>query len=346
MKANLSHSEISSLALELSLLLHAGVTVADGLSLMAAEGAPARKEMLSGMARSVDNGDSLAAALRKTERFPAYVCGLIEVGERAGCTEEALTALSGYYESLTRMDRRVKNAFLYPAMMLVLMLVVIGVLLVEVLPIFDDVYASLGGRLTGVAGGLLTLGRWLGNAMPVLWILLILVVVFLLLFAAAAPFRERVLSVWRKLRGDKGISQKMNNARLAQALAMAMGSGLPMEEALELAEGILSDVPGAVQRCIDCHSRLENGSAIGEALRDSGILSAGDSRLLELAQRGGSADAAMARIAANLSEESEGALEDMVGRVEPTLVLVCSLLVGLILLSVMLPLTRIMAVIG
>ena len=102
---------------------------------------------------------------------------MIEVGEETGRTEEALSALSQYYEQRARLDRQVRSALLYPAVMLVLMLLVIGVLLVRVLPIFDDVYASLGGRLTGVAGGLLAIGRWLDSAMPVLWVLLALVVV-------------------------------------------------------------------------------------------------------------------------------------------------------------------------
>ena len=86
--------------------------------------------------------------------------------------EEALRSLSTYYEERSRMDRRVRSALLYPAVMLALMLVVITVLLVRVLPIFNDVYASLGGSLTGVAGGLLAIGRGLDAAMPVLLVLL------------------------------------------------------------------------------------------------------------------------------------------------------------------------------
>lgn len=346
MKTKLSNSEISALALELSMLLHAGVSVADGFSLMAQSAQGEEKELLSAMARKTDDGASLAEAFRETEAFPAYVCGLVEVGERSGRTEEALSALSNYYESRARLDRRVKSARLYPAVMLVLMLAVIGVLLVKVLPIFDDVYASLGSRLTGVAGSLLTIGRWLDGAMPVLWALLAVVVLFLVLFAGVGSFRDKVLAMWRKSRGDKGVSRRMNNARLVQALSMAMESGLPVEEALDMAKGLMEDTPGAAGRCEDCRVRLDNGSGLGEALRDSGILSAGDSRLVELGQRSGSADAAMKRIAAGLTEESENALEDAVSRVEPALVLVCSILVGLILLSVMLPLTRIMAVIG
>lgn len=187
MKTNLSHEEISGLCLELSLLLHAGVGLGNGLALLSEESDGRGREWLESMARQVDEGAPLSAAMRETGRFPAYVCGLIEVGETAGRTEEALSALSRYYEDRVRMDRRVKSALLYPAVMLAVMLIVIAVLLVRVLPIFDDVYASLGGRLTGVAGGLLELGRWMDRAMPVLWALLapLMIAAALLVFATA-----------------------------------------------------------------------------------------------------------------------------------------------------------------
>ncbi|MDE6880532.1 MAG: type II secretion system F family protein, partial [Oscillospiraceae bacterium] len=278
--------------------------------------------------------------------FPAYVCGLLEVGEQAGRTEEALGALSRYYEDRARMDRRLRSALLYPAVMLVLMLVVIAVLLVKVLPIFDDVYASLGGRLTGLAGGLLALGRGLDAAMPVLWALLALLAAFLVAFAAVDSFRTKVMALWRGSRGDKGVSRQMNTARLAQALAMGMASGMPLEESVSLAAGLMEDIPAAKGRCLDCRTRLDQGERQGAALRESGVLPAAACRLLELGQRSGAGDSVMEKIARDLAVESEAALEEKVSRVEPALVLVCSVLVGLILLSVMLPLMHIMAAIG
>ncbi len=226
-KNGLSHEEIASLCLELSLLLRAGVASGDALVLLAEESDPGFKEMLSQTADRMDGGAPLSEALRQTGRLPAYVCGLIEVGERSGRLEEALASLAGYYENRARLDRRIRSALLYPAVMLALMLAVIAVLLVKVLPIFDDVYASLGGRLSGLAGGLLQLGRWLDGAMPVLWVLLALLAAFLGAFAASGGFREKILGLWRKSHGDKGVSRKMNDARLAQALAMGMASGLP-----------------------------------------------------------------------------------------------------------------------
>ena len=331
MKHLISNDDIASLCLELSLLLHAGVSTGDALSLLAEEGD--RGGVLKAMAEQVDSGETLSAALRESGAFPTYVCGLVEVGERTGRTEEALSALSRYYEDRVRLARRVRSALLYPAVMLALMLVVIGVLLVKVLPIFDD-----------VAAGLLTLGRWLEGAMPVLFAVLVVVAAAVLLFTLAQPLRQRVLSLWQRSRGDSGVSRKLNNARLAQALAMGMASGLPVDEAVALSASLMEG--GAKARCQSCRQKLEEGGSLGQALKDSGLLPPRQSRLLELGQRSGAGDASMEKIARDLSEEGEAALDALVSRVEPALVLVCSVLVGLILLSVMLPLMHIMSAIG
>lgn len=86
------YEEWSSFCLELSLLLHAGVGAADALILLAEESDAVHRPALETMAAQVDLGASLSTAMRKSGRFPAYVCGLVEVGERTGRTEEALAA--------------------------------------------------------------------------------------------------------------------------------------------------------------------------------------------------------------------------------------------------------------
>ncbi len=346
-RTTLSHMEISAICRELALLLHAGVGIGSGLALLAEEETgTSLKALLADLSKRVDEGEPLSSALRASGRFPAYVTGLTEVGERSGRMEEALQSLSRYYDDREQMDRRIRGALLYPSVLLVLMLVVIVVLLSQVLPVFDEVYASLGGQLTGVAGGLLALGRVLDTAMPVLCALLLVVVVFLGAFSVSAAFREGVFARWRRWRGDRGISRKTNDARFAQALAMGLGSGLPLEESMDLAAQLLEEVPGAAARCRDCRARLEQGGALAETMRQTGVLPAAACRLLALGVQSGSADTVMEEIAARLSREAGQAIEDRASQVEPALVLVCSILVGAILLSVMLPLMDIMTAIG
>ncbi len=346
MEKMISHEGISSMCMELSLLLHAGVGVGDGLTLLLDDSDTAYRDLLTDMAKQVDEGVPLSEALKSSGCFPVYVSGLVAVGEQSGRLEEALLALSKYYEYRTRLDRRIRSALLYPAVMLLLMLLVIAVLLIKVLPMFEDVYRSLGGRLTGVAGGLLTLGRALDKVMPVLWVILAVLVIFFGLFAAVASFRAKILAWWRGVWGDKGISKQMNTARLAQALAMGMASGLSIEESVKLAEGLVEDVAGAGERCRDCRARLEQGESSGKALKNSGLLPAASCHLLELGLKSGAGERSMEKIAGDMAEDSEAALEEAVNRVEPALVLVCSALVGVILLSVMLPLMHIISAIG
>lgn len=343
----LSNLQTAGLCRELALLLHAGVSVGDGLSLLAQEeSAAALRPVLENMAHYTDEGGSLAGAIREAACFPGYVCGLVEVGERSGRTEEALQALAGYYDGREQMDRRIRAALLYPSVLMLVMLVVIVVLLSRVLPVFNDVYASLGGELTGLAGGLLTLGLGLDAAMPVLCVILAVVVITLGVFSVSGGFRQKVLGFWQKRWGDRGIARRLSDARFAQALSMGMRSGLPMEESLDLAQGLLEEVPAASARCRACRSLLEEGCDLAQALRQTQVLPVSACRMLALGVRSGSADSVMEEIARRLAREADQALEDRTAQIEPAMVLVCSLMVGAILLSVMLPLMNIMSAIG
>lgn len=337
---------IADLCRELALLLHAGSGVADGLALLAEESPQAdRKAHLNALADQMDEGAPLSKALEQSGRYPAYVTGLIAVGEESGQLEDALSALADYYDQRGQREDRIRRALAYPSLLLVLMLIVIVVLLAKVLPVFDQVYASLGGSLTGVGGLLLQAGKGLNAAMPVLCVLLAAALVFLAVFFGCDGVRARLQTWWRRGHGDKGVSRKLNDARFAQALAMGLQSGLPLEEALQLVEE-LTDVPAAAARCRACCDRLEQGEELTQALRGADLLPASACHLLSLGIRSGSADTVMADIAARLSREADDALERQTARVEPILVLATSILVGAILLSVMLPLTHIMAAIG
>lgn len=347
MEKKLSQETVAGLCLELSLLLHAGVMVSDGLALLAEGSKGGEQALLNAMALQMDAGASLSDAMEQTGAFPAYAVGLIRVGEYSGHTEEALAALANYYERKSRLDRQVKSTLFYPAVLLGMMLVVIGVLLVKVLPIFDDVYASLGSRLTGVAGVLLSLGGFLSRAMPVLLLLLAILAAAAASLALCPPLRRWAARALGGNRGSRGLSRLRANAWVAQAMSMSISSGMEMEEAVKLAgELVAQDAPAALRRCEKCRELLAGGQQLGSAMGESGLLAPAQCRLLDTAQRSGNLDSAMDHIARQLLEESETALGRWAGRVEPALVLCASALVGLILLSVMLPLMHIMSALG
>lgn len=343
----LNYLEISSFCQELAWLVHSGVRVGDGLHLLAEEEKEEGwKNCLTVMAEQADDGLPLSEIIKNAGCFPVYVQGILNVGETTGRLEESLHALTKYYQSREQLNNRVRGALLYPSILLLLMLIVIVILLTQVLPVFQSVFTSLGGELGGLAGGLLTLGLWMNKIMPVLLVLMVAAVGLVIAFSVSSSFREKVLAFWRKKSGDKGVMRKMNDASFAQAISMGLSSGLPLEDTMELAAEVLNDVPEARERCLNCKEELLSGIPLADALKKADVFPPAMCRLLSLGMQSGNGDAVMVEIADRLSEEADAALTFKVEKLEPTLVLITSVLVGIILLSVMLPLMNIMETIG
>lgn len=337
----LSHRQVADLCRGLALQLHAGISLADGVFLLAEEETRFREEYHT-LGRKLDAGESLSAAMSQTGIIPGFVCRMAEVGSRTGRLEETLDSLAEHYETRYETGRAIRNALSYPAVVFTLMLIVVAVLLTKVLPVFDQVYVSLGSRLTGISAWLLYLGQGLNANWPAVIAVLAVLAGIFVLYAKWDPLRERV-NGWF---GDKGIGKYFHDAYFAQAMAMGLASGLPVEDALELAGELLSDTPSARARRELCSERLREGKSLPEAMEEAKLLAPAESRLLAVGLRGGNGDAVLAQIARRLSRQTWEKLEDALRRIEPMLVLVSSLLVGVILLSVMLPLVDIMSTIG
>ena len=343
----LTNEDIAVVCRTLAQMYHAGIAPGDAFALMAEdEAVRAYGELLSRMARSADEGQPLSRVLRDEKCFPDYLCSLLEVSERVGKTEESLDALAAYYEGRAGLDRSMKAALLYPAVLLIVLFAVVFILLVWVLPVFGDVYARLGSRMDGLAGGLMTLGTVLSKALPVICVLLGAAVVLGAVLVIFSDLRGALREKLNRRRSDKGVNRAVNTARFAQALALGLGSGMREDETTAMAVELAGGGDAFRKRCEECLALVENGESLAAALRKTEIFRRADCRLLEAGSRSGGADKTMKLIADRLLEESETALEEKAGRIEPALVVVISVIVGAILLSVMLPLMNIMNAIG
>ena len=332
---------------QLALLMHSGIRLDDALMLLSDE---EEDEQFSGMlkdtAAALETGVPFYQALEETKLFPSHVTGLLQMSEYAGRTQEALEALAADYENKDRLRRSLTRAFAYPSLLLLMMAVVIGVLLIKVFPIFNEVYASLGGSLSGIAALLLKIGDFLGKALPYAGLAFAAILVFVLIVQLSPALTKRITAFVQKLLGDRGVMRKINNAYFARAFAMALAAGLPIEEGLSLASTLLQDRPYALARCQKALKAIEEGTEVVDALKSAELIPPAFCRLLSVGLLTGSADSVMDNIAERMTADAEEALEGTVAKIEPVMVLVTSLMVGAILLSVMLPLTNIMNTIG
>lgn len=343
----LSYLAYADLFTRLALFLHSGMNLDSSLAMIAEEETDAAYiEILNEMSQQMENGISFADALSSAGCFSSHIVGMIRIAEQVGRTEETLNSLAHYYESRDRMAQSLRNALIYPSILLAVMLIVIVILLSKVLPVFNDVYASFGGSLSGLAGGLLSVGNILNAALPFLGIIAAVLTaaaaILFLIPGAATAVKRRFLRVF----GDKGPMRKTNNAMFAQVLYIALASGLPIEEGIGLAADMFEDCPAAALRCRNCLKQIDENTDIVSALRDNGLMSAASCRMLSVGLRTGSADSVIEQIASRMSDEAEQSLAASVARIEPAMVIITAFMVGIIILSVLLPLINIMKTIG
>lgn len=346
-KKKLGSEYISSFCLEMSLLLHAGIGIEDGLYLLVEdETDKSCQSMLRGMADCLAEGEPFSAAIRESGCFPKYVSDMVATGEETGRMEQSFRALSEYYDRQVQLSSQIRSALLYPAILMVLMLVIIVVLLVKVLPIFNQVYTQLGGTMSGAAQVLLRAGNVLGNAMPVLCGILGLAVVAALVLGCSGAVRGALLQVYKRMFGEHGLTRKMGEAKFASAMAMGMMSGLNTEDAFRSAMLFQESVPRTEKRYKKCLEMLDAGEPMADCFKENEILEGKYCRILDLGAKSGTSDTAMEEIARRLDVSLQMEIERKVGRIEPTIVIITSVLVGIILIAVMLPLINIMSSIG
>lgn len=346
-KLKLNNQDLGNLCQALSHLYHAGMLAGDAFSLLAEEEQHrGYRQLFEHMAARCDAGWPLSKTFREAGCFPAYLCNLLEAGEKTGKTEETLTALADYYTRRAQLDRRLYSMLLYPAVLLLVLLLVLVILLIWVLPVFQDVYALLGSSLTGLAGGLMAVSHWLTRAMPGICVFLGAVLLLGIVLFAVPALRRRCADLLRRVRGDRGLWRRLDTARFAQGLYLGLSGGLSPYEAGALAVSLTHPTSAFAKKTDAFLKALEQGCTIAEALRQAKLLAAAHCRLLEAGQRSGTEETVLYQISQNLSLECDQAAEDALGRIEPTLVIVLCALVGMILLSVMLPLMNIMNAIG
>lgn len=342
----LRYPELTRICRGFSLLLHSGIGMADGAFLLSREEQDPVKSLLQSLGKELDSGRALSEAMARSGAFPGHIWAMVRLGETTGRLEEVLNALADYYEIRCATARQLRNAVAYPVMVLVLMLLVIGVLLVKVLPVFERVYISLGCSPEGAAAVLIHIGRVLGGMLPVLLAVLVIVAVCGLVLYLCPRLRQKLVLLWQRRYGDRGIARKFHNAHFAQALALGLAGGLPLEQCVTLAEDLLHTAPGAASRCALCAQAMKEGDSFGSALEKADLLPPAQRRLLSIGLQSGSGSRVMEKIARDMMDAAWNALENTVSSIEPALVLLCSALVGAILLAVMLPLVDILSVLG
>lgn len=342
----LSNQEIASFCSQTAMLFSAGITPTESMHILQNDSKTTEgREILQKILDTCRQGSSFAEALKATDVFPDYVLHMIALGEESGNLDNVMQSLANYYEREDSIADSIRSAVSYPFIMIAIMLLVIFVLLGKVMPIFNQVFIQLGSEMSGISATLLNLGNSLNRYSLIFVAVLAALVVLYLLSVKTKKGRtltRRILSAFPLTRG---FYEKLAAGRFASGMALTISSGMDTFSSLDMVSE-LTEHKGMQQKIAACKKAIKEGANLSEALTASGIFSNLYARMVAVGFRTGSIDTVMHKIADNYDRETERKIRSIISILEPTLVIILSVIVGLILLSVIFPLMGIMSSIG
>ena len=335
MKYTLTARELSNFFGQLGMLIHSGISVTEGLAILQDESqTDTDREIITALLTSMEETGSLTQAMETSGRFPHSSVSYIKTGEETGCLDEILNSLTLHYEQ--------EQEVTYPLIMLGMMGIVIVVLLVKVLPVFQQVFQQMGMEMNTLSLGLLKAGSILSNYSGIFLLLVVLLVGLILFLSLSEKGHIYLRNAAYHLPVFRDIPLAADYGRLAQGLSLGLKSGLTPDTSLELSAEMVSH-PLILKRLEETGHLLEEGTPFYQALTDSKLFTGMEGRLISVGFQSGSADEALNQLSVKYREKAVDLISEAISIVEPTIVIILSLLVGLVLLSVMMPLLGILS---
>ena len=338
----LTNREIAVFTSQIELILHAGISPHEGIMIMNEDSENEKmKTLLTTMTEELNMGKPFYEALSSTQAFPEYLLNMVKIGEISGRLEEVMHSLSIHYQRLYETNQNIKSALSYPIIMIIMMFVVVIVLITQVLPIFNQVFQQLGSSMTGFSLMVLQLGITLSTYSYVFIGCIITLSALIIYLCKSQHGKKKLYHFFTRFFMTKDMTLKMALSQFTSALSIALSSGLDIDESLQMSKHLVTH-PELKQRIEKAENMLIE-TDLANAFVASGVLTGMYARLLKLGNQTGHIDTIMKDIADQYDQETNERVEHLISIIEPTLVAILSIFVGIILLSVMLPLMGIMS---
>jgi type IV pilus assembly protein PilC len=338
----LSAREISVFCDQVCIILRSGIQLHLGLA-MISEDIPNNwlKEILKSISADVTENKSLFVAIQNTGAFPEYVANMVNIGSESGKLDDTMEALSEFYSREADLKDSIRSAVVYPTLLILMMAFVMMVLSIKVLPIFNEVFKSLGTTMSPFALGVMNFGLSIGNYS--FFILVTLAILLILIFFSSKT--EKGMKFFSNILSKGELSEKISTSRFTSSMAMMLASGLDTQHSLELSTSVIGNkkIFDKVNRCIDL---VKDNTSFIDALYMVSLFPSITVSMVNLGFKAGSLDTIMKKIADSYEEDVENHLIKRVSLIEPISIGVLTILVGIILVSVMLPLIGVMSQIG
>ena len=329
-------------------LVNAGVALVRGLGVLADDCSnPKLKQALLAVNSDVQQGTSLSDSMRKHPAcFDDLYVALVQAGEVGGVLDEVLNRLAKLLEDLNRLQNQIKSALAYPVTVGILAVVIFLAMTMFLLPIFADMFESFDAELPLFTQMMLGVSRFLRQ--PLNWVVMVgvlaLVAFFLRRYYTTVNGRRTIdrFALKMPLFGD--LIQKTATARFCRTFGSLSRSGVPILTALE----IVRDTAGnqVIAEAVDeARKDVQTGGMISLALQKHSVFPAMAIQMISIGEETGELDQMLMKVADFYEDEVEQAVKALTSIMEPLMIIVLGGMVGAILISMYLPMFRLMEVV-
>ena len=347
MSKELSGKELSALSRQLALVIDSDLSLQEGIGLVSAQTqSKAVRQLLERATSCLNEGHSMAEAFAQESRYlPAFYIEMIRMGEQSGNMEKVLIRLADSYDKDAEVSGKVVSAVTYPIILSVLLLCVIVLLIVQVLPMFEEVLQSLGGQMPGITRVMLDIGRFIGDYFYILLGLIAVIAIAAVLMRQTQRGRE-TLDRWALKAPIRGrIQRDIACVRFSRSLSMLIKSGIGLAESVRMVAATMTNTFVRV-RLRKAASDIEKGRTLKDAILSLGLFPELLLKIIAVGESTGHTDNVLDKTADVMERRLDERLARLTTVLEPALIIVLSLIVGVVLVSVILPVARIMNAVG
>ena len=338
-KSKVKTLDITIFTRQLATMMKAGVPLVQSFEIVA-EGLenPAMREVVLGIKAEVEGGNTFAGALRKyPQYFDDLFCSLVGSGEQSGALETMLDRVAIYKEKSELLKQKIKKALKYPMTVIVVALIVTIILMVKVVPVFQDLFAGFGADLPAFTQMVVNMSNWMQSY----WYILIAGIglsigAFIEAKKRSKAFRDFLDRAALKAPIFGDLVYKAIIARYARTLATTFAAGVPLIDALESTAGATGNVVyyNAVMRI---REDVSTGQQLQFAMRSTDIFPSMAVQMVAIGEESGALDAMLEKVATHFENEVDNAVDGLTSMMEPLIMAVLGVLVGGLVIAMYLP---------
>jgi type IV pilus assembly protein PilC len=339
--------DIAVFSRQLATMLAAGIPLVQGFEIIGAgHDKPAMQRLILDIKSDVEGGTSLHEALAKHPLyFDDLYINLVEAGEQAGALEGLLDKIASYKEKTEALKKKVTKALFYPAAVLVVAIVVTMILLIFVIPQFEELFKGFGADLPAFTQMVINLSRFVQSY--IIYIGAVVAGIFWTFFyfkKRSKKMREFLDRAALKMPVIGPILNKAAIARFARTLSTMFAAGVPLVEALESVAGATGNIvyENAVMRMRD---EVATGQRLQRAMETTELFPNMVVQMIAVGEESGSLDTMSGKVASFYEAEVDNAVDAMSSLLEPLIMAILGVLVGGLVIAMYLPIFKLGAVV-